>query len=105
MQSRDFTFVDSVVAVIADATGRKVTSDSPVNLAFGSRITLLELIQVLETILGRQLPVDFQPPRPDDVTVSHADSSLLKRLFPGLQPTSLQTGLRATVGWFESARP
>ncbi len=36
-QTRDFTYVGDVTAVIADALGRTVTADTPVNLAFGSR--------------------------------------------------------------------
>src|SRR4029077_16173996 len=36
-QSRDFTFVDTVVATIADALTRRVSDPDPVNLAFGTR--------------------------------------------------------------------
>jgi UDP-glucose 4-epimerase len=82
-----------------------VATDSPVNLAFGSRVTLLELIQILEKLLGRELPVSFLPQRAGDVTVSQADSSLLNSLFPDLKPTPLEVALQATVEWFQSARP
>ncbi len=51
-QSRDFTYVDTVTEVIADAITREVTSSTPVNLAFGTRTDLLSLIAELETILG-----------------------------------------------------
>ncbi|HAS11820.1 MAG TPA: GDP-mannose 4,6-dehydratase, partial [Acidimicrobiaceae bacterium] len=49
-QSRDFTFVGSVCAVLGDAIERRVSDPEPVNLAFGSRVTLLELIAELEQI-------------------------------------------------------
>lgn len=104
-QSRDFTYVNSVVSVISDAIRRKVATDTPVNVAFGSRVTLLELIQVLEELLGRELPLSLLPPRAGDVAISQADSSLLRSLFPGLEPTPLKVGLQATVEWFQSARP
>src|SRR3954449_12227664 len=39
-QTRDFTFVATVAEVIASAVDRRVTSDRPVNLAFGSRVSL-----------------------------------------------------------------
>ena len=42
-QSRDFTYVDTVTEVIADAIARGVTSPSPVNLAFGTRTDLLDV--------------------------------------------------------------
>jgi len=104
-QSRDFTYVDTVVEVLADAITCRVSHEEPVNLAFGTRVTLLQLIAELERVLGRPLPVDFQPTREGDVPTSQADSSTLAGLFPGLVPTPLEAGLRATVNWFESARP
>ena len=62
-QTRDFTFVGTVTAVLADAVRRQVTSDRPVNLAFGSRVSLLELAEVLEEILGAALrPPPRAPP-------------------------------------------
>lgn len=104
-QSRDFTYVDSVVEVIADAIVRRVSHKEPVNLAFGTRITLLQLIAKLEEVLGRTLPIDFLPTRVGDVPASQADASKLGELFPGLEPAPLLEGLQATVDWFKSARP
>src|SRR3954454_17508871 len=51
-QSRDFTYVDTVTEVLADAIARGVTSPAPVNLAFGTRTDLLALIAELEQVLG-----------------------------------------------------
>ena len=104
-QSRDFTYVDSVVEVITDAIVRRVGHDEPVNLAFGTRTTLLELIAELEQVVGQQLAIDFQPTRVGDVLSSQADSSILTSLFPSLEPTPLTVGLEATVDWFRATRP
>jgi len=104
-QSRDFTFVDSVVSVIVDALVRRVSHDEPVNLAFGSRVTLLELVGVIEDVLGHSMRVDFQPTRVGDVAVSQADPTSLNKLFPNLKPTPLEQGIRSTVEWFENVRP
>lgn len=104
-QCRDFTFVGSVVDVLVQAITRRVTHPDPVNLAFGTRVTLLEVVAELEHILERRLPVDHMPTRVGDVRRSQADSSLLLELFPDLEPTELADGLRATVEWFERARP
>ena len=104
-QCRDFTYVDTVVSVIVDAIQRRVSHLEPLNLAFGQKITLLEVISELEVILDRKLPVDFQPSRVGDVARSQADSSALKRLFPDITPSDFADGLRATAEWFESTRP
>lgn len=99
-QTRDFTFVETVTGVITDALTRQITADRPVNLAFGSRVSLLELIARLEVILGRTLEVLHKDPRPGDVHASQADETLLRSLFPSVVPVALEAGLRRTVDWF-----
>jgi UDP-glucose 4-epimerase len=104
-QCRDFTYVDTVVAVISEAINNRASHLEPLNLAFGQRITLLEVISELEVILGHELSIDFQPSRVGDVTRSQADSTGIRRLFPNVEPSDFTGGLRATVDWFQSMRP
>jgi UDP-glucose 4-epimerase len=100
-QTRDFTFVGDVSALLADALSRQVTCDGPVNLAFGSNTSLLALIDELESIVGRSLPRELGPARGGDVHDSRADPTRLHSLFPAVRPTPLREGLGATVEWFE----
>ena len=81
-QTRDFTFVDTVAAVIADAVVRRVTDPEPVNLAFGTRTDLLTLIELLEDELGHPLEREHRPSRAGDVPHSQADSARLRRAVP-----------------------
>ncbi len=99
-QSRDFTFVDTVAAVIVDAVRRQVTDPEPVNLAFGTRTSLLEVITLLEELLGRALKVEHTPVRAGDVPHSQAANDRLIELFPDVEPVPLRTGLAATIEWF-----
>ena len=101
-QSRDFTYVDTVCAVITDAVLRRVTSPEPVNLAFGSRTTLLEVIDLLSELLGEELPVRHTEPRVGDVPHSQASNDRLLELFPDIRPVELREGLKATIDWFRS---
>jgi UDP-glucose 4-epimerase len=102
-QTRDFTFVGTVTAVLADAVRRQVTCDRPVNLAFGSRVSLLELIAILEGQLGKELTRTHSQPRPGDVRDSQADATSLHRLFPDIEPVPLPEGVRSTLDWFTGA--
>lgn len=102
-QTRDFTFVGSVVAVLAEAVRRGVASPSPVNLAFGSRRTLLELIDDLRALVG-DVEVRHTDPRPGDVRHSQADQTRLRELFPDVAPVAFADGLAATVEWFRTGR-
>ena len=104
-QSRDFTYVGSVCNAITAAITRRVTSDEPVNLAFGSRRTILEAIAELEDLLGTELVRDHRPPRPGDVRHSQADGSRLAALLPDVAPVPFRDGLAATVEWFRTLEP
>ncbi len=102
-QTRDFTFVGSVVRVLAEAVERSVTAPGPVNLAFGGRASLLELADHLAAVLDRPLTLSHGPTRAGDVRDSQADQQRLRALFPDVAPVGLAEGLRATVEWFAGA--
>lgn len=101
--SRDFTYVGTVCSVLLEAATRGVTHPEPVNLAFGTNTTLLQLISLLEQVAGRSAEVVHRDPRPGDVPHSQADNTVLRSLFPDLEPTSLQEGLEQTHAWFQRA--
>lgn len=100
MQSRDFTYVGSVCSILTQAVVGRVTFDGPVNLAFGGRATLLELIELIEAELGHPVERNHVDNRAGDVPHSQADPTRLQSLFPHEVPVDLELGLRATVDWF-----
>jgi len=97
-QTRDFTYVGTVADVIVDALQRGVSHDTPVNLAFGTRTSLLEVIERLRTMIELPIAVEHVANRAGDVPHSQADNSLLRSLFT-IDPVDLDTGLVATVEW------
>ncbi|MGH9135627.1 MAG: NAD-dependent epimerase/dehydratase family protein [Acidimicrobiales bacterium] len=101
-QTRDFTDVELVASLLADGVSRRVSHDGPVNVASGDRHSLLELIAVLEAVLGRPLERKHLPPRPGDARHSQANISRLRHLFPDVRPRPLDEAVRATVEWFMS---
>jgi len=101
-QSRDFTYVESVCRVISDAITRRVTCASPVNLAFGSNITLNTVISRIEAHLGKRIEVDRLPSRAGDVPHSQADNARLRELFPAVEPVDFESGLAKTIDWFRA---
>lgn len=99
LQSRDFTYVGTVTEVILDAVRRRVSHPQPVNLAFGTRVTLLEVIELLESQLGASVQVEHVDPRAGDVKHSQASNDTLRSLFPDVEPVPLDEGLAATIAW------
>jgi UDP-glucose 4-epimerase len=88
MQTRDFTYVGTVSRVLADSVVGRVSSPGPVNLAFGTRSSLLDLV------------ARHEAPRRGDVRDSQASSERLRTLFPDVTATDLTTGLADTLAWF-----
>lgn len=99
-QSRDFTYVDTVADVLIDAAERAVSHPIPINLAYGSRVSLLDIADQLGSILERTLDRCHGPDRVSDVKHTQADPALLRSLFPEIEPVSFDDGLVATVEWW-----
>jgi UDP-glucose 4-epimerase len=101
-QSRDFTYVGDVANILGRALLENIHTTEPVNLAFGGRYTLLEVLSLLATEIGESLVPEFVEPRPGDVAHSQADSTRLRELFAGTEPTPFLVGLQTTLEWFRS---
>jgi hypothetical protein len=80
LQSRDFTYVDNVVAAnLLAATAGPPTSGQLYNVACGERRTLLDLVAALNRIFGTRLEPVFEAPRAGDVRHSLAET--IARLY------------------------
>ena len=96
-QSRDFTYVDNVVAanlLAADAAG---VSGEIVNVATGGSITVNELADTIGRLLSRPVEKVFEPEREADVHASWADLGEAQRLLGYRPQVGLEEGLRRTA--------
>jgi UDP-glucose 4-epimerase len=97
-QTRDFTYVDNVVAANLAA----MRSESPlkgvaVNVGTGGRISLRDLVAAINRVLGTSLEPHFEPARAGDVRDSQA-SLALSRAVLGYEPViDFEEGLRRTI--------
>jgi UDP-glucose 4-epimerase len=102
-QSRDFTYVDNVVAANLAALECSMLSGEPVNVACGERRSLLDVIEVLQAISGTSYPVTHGDARPGDVRHSQASIKRAAALL-GFRPlVQFQEGLRRTYDWYASS--
>lgn len=100
-QTRDFTFVQNVVGanLLAAEAGEKAVG-RVMNVGNGARTSLLQLLEIIQEVLGTSVEPSFTEVRAGDVRDSQADISLAKELI-GYEPTvDLLEGLRHTVAWF-----
>jgi nucleoside-diphosphate-sugar epimerase len=100
-QSRDFTYVDDVVAANLLALEAAEATGAPINVASGQRHSLLDLVAALNTVLGSGVAPRHEPRRPGDVLHSQASIARAGQVL-GYRPTvSLVEGLRRTVAWYQ----
>lgn len=97
-QTRDFTHVDSVVAVLVDAIRRGLSWERPVNLAFGDCVSVNDVVAELRRQVG-PVTVEYLDPRPGDIPHSRNDPALLHRLFPDARAVPFDEGLASTLVW------
>lgn len=102
LQSRDFTYVANVVAANLLACEHDQAIGQVFNVALGDRVTLLELVEALNAILGTRLQPRFEVERPGDVKHSQADIARVQTLLGFAEVLDFRQGLRETVDWFKA---
>lgn len=99
--SRDFTYVDNnVEAVIAAATAEGISGQS-INIALGRSISLIELIEKINKILGTNIEPQFEDFRTGDVKHSLADISLAKQVLNYQVIVDFDSGLEKTINFLK----
>ena len=102
-QSRDFTYIDNIVDLTLRACEASGASGKVFNGGTGARITLNEVLKLLEKITGRKIQPKYDPPRTGDIRDSQADVSLARKVL-GYEPRVLfEEGLRRTWEWYQDA--
>lgn len=101
-QTRDFTFVDDVVAAnLACCTAPAESAGCVCNIGCNQRITINDLAGKIAAIMGSAVKAVHDAPQKGDVRDSQADVSRAARLIGWTPKVSLEEGLRRTVDWFE----
>ncbi len=103
-QSRDFTYVDNVVAGNCAAAQAPGISGQTFNIATGQRVTVLELVDKLNEILGSQLQPIHSDIRPGDIRHSQADTQEAEQRLGYRAGVGILEGLERTVAWFLQQR-
>jgi UDP-glucose 4-epimerase len=99
-QSRDFTYVDDVTALLLKAADAPGVSGNVYNAGNGNRYTLNEVWRELQRIEGVSIRANYRPPRAGDVRDSQADVTAAVRDLGHAPLFSLEAGLRETLEWY-----
>ena len=95
--SRDFTYVtDAVEANMLAATAPGIAGEV-FNCAGGRRVSLNELVETLQKLLGTSVATKYEDFRQGDIKHSYADCSKAERMFGFKPQVTLEDGLAKTI--------
>ena len=104
-QSRDFTYIENVVAANLSAASATGAVGKVINVANGARITLNELLAELQELTGKQdVTAEYLEPRVGDVRHSLADITMARELLGYESKVDLREGLKRTLDWWKTSR-
>ncbi len=98
-QTRDFTYVDDVVAATRAAATQDVAIGGVYNIGGGSRTSLRDAVSVLSEIAEAQVDVRHEPVQPGDVRDTAADTERARRDLAFNPIVDLGSGLAAQFAW------
>lgn len=99
---RDFTFVDDIVAGVIAALDNPPADGGHrlYNIGNSNPEELLDMVAILEELLGVKAVRQLYPMQPGDVPATFADTSAMERDFGWCPTTDLRTGLTRFVAWW-----
>lgn len=102
--SRDYTYVDDIVAGIKAAVAYPVQGYEVFNLGNDQPVQLLTLVEKLEKVLGKKAVIDWQPMQTGDVPKTWANIDKSRSKLGYVPQVSLEEGLQRFVDWLYGMR-
>lgn len=100
--SRDFTYIDNVIeANLRACLAPKEACGKAYNIAYGGRVSLNELYEVLRSLLNKDIKPIYGPNRKGDIKHSNADISSAKTLLNYNPSYSFEDGIKLTIEWYK----
>jgi len=100
-QSRDFTFVENNVWANIQACTAEKAPGEVINIACGERYTLIQLVEMINEILGKNVEPRFEPDRAGDVKHSLAAIDKAKDVLGYNVRVDFKEGLERTIDFFK----
>ena len=96
---RDYTFIDDIIKGIIGSLHYQESNYELINLGNDQTVTLSQMIETIEEVVGKKAIIDRQPEQPGDVPQTWADVSKAKKLL-GYEPTtSFKDGVEQFNKW------
>ena len=99
-QTRDFVFVRDTADTAVKIYENPSTRGKVINIASGHEISVNYLTRKILSIMGKDVPIIYDKPRPGDVYRHCGGVKLAEKLF-GFEPVLLsEENLKETIDWY-----
>lgn len=100
---RDYTYIDDIVQGVVASIDR-VSGCEIINLGGDEPVTLTQMVETIEQVMGKKAKLDRKPVQPGDVPRTMADVSKARRML-GYEPkTSFAEGVAKQYTWWRSLK-
>ena len=100
---RDFTYiddaVDSVISLMSEMDARKPGYSDVVNLGGGRPLSMNYLLEVVNSITGKQVSFNRLESNLNDAHKTMSDATYIKKLIGSKPSTKLEDGISMTIDW------
>lgn len=100
-QTRDFVYVEDVAEAVVRALVKPLSGCTVVNVGSGTEVSLLGILDRLETLCGTCLERRHAPPRTGDIRSSRAETGRASWVLGWRATTSFAAGLSRTLAWYQ----
>ncbi len=99
LQSRTNTFVSDIVDATISCASTNLVDGETLNVSGARSINLLEVIRILENIIGKKAQIKFLPPKDGDQRETRGDFTKASRLIDFNPKIDFELGLSRQVEW------
>ena len=102
MYKRDFTFITEIIDGISAAINYDETSFEIFNLGESKTTSVIDLVKLLENVIGKKAIIDWQELQAGDVPLTYADVSKAEKLLGYKPRTTPEEGIKKFVKWYKT---
>ncbi|MFZ2310385.1 MAG: NAD-dependent epimerase/dehydratase family protein [Patescibacteria group bacterium] len=97
LQTRDYVYVDDVVAALSKA--KDVNYQGEINIGCGKEITVLDVVEAIKNSLGSEFEPKHVPAKPGEQRRSCLSHDLAKQVLGWEPQVDINEGVKRTIEW------
>lgn len=97
--TRDYFYINDLIEALLLAAKRPLTNQRVFNIGGGQAITLIDLINAIEKVVGKKANIDFQPARDFDAPNIVLDTNRAADILGWTPKVSLEEGIGHLWDW------